>query len=86
MLTFPLENWADVEKTLCFTEKNKTIYVYAYSDRVYIGTADEIYSELRKTGMDLDPKNTDEYFYMGDYLIPRDNSGFLTTMQIKCIN
>lgn len=84
MLTFNLRNWHDVEKTLCLTAKNQIIFAYAYSDRVYIGTADEIYSELKREGVALDAADT--YFYMEDYLIPRDNGGFLTTMQIKCIN
>ena len=84
MLIYSLLNWQDVEKTLFLTEKTQTIYAYAYADRVYIGTAEEIYSELQKEG--LTTQASDCYFFMGDYTIPRDNGGFLTTMQIKCIN
>lgn len=84
MLIYPLKNWAQVNRTMFLTGKNKTIYAYAYSDQVYIGTDEEIYSELENKG--IDKEEEDSYYFMGAYKIPRGNNSFLTTLQIKCIN
>ena len=84
MLIYPLKNWAQVRRTMFLTDKNTTIYAYAYADCCYIGTAEEIYSELKNKGID---KATEEsYYFMGSFKIPRSNNSFLTTLQIKCIN
>lgn len=84
MLIFPLKNFAHVQRTLFLTNKNKYVYAYAYSEYVYIGTAQEIYSELEGRGLlEID---SEDYYYMGDFKFPRDNNSFLTTLEIKCVN
>lgn len=84
MLIYPLKNWSQVQRTLFLTGKNKEVYAYAYSDQVYIGSAEEIYSELKDKG--IDKTEEDSYYFMGPYKIPRSNNSFLTMLQIKCIN
>lgn len=84
MLIYPLKNWSQVKRTMFLTGKNKTVYAYAYSDQVYIGTDEEIYSELEDKG--IDKAEEASYYFMGAYKIPREDNSFLTTLQIKCIN
>lgn len=79
MLTFHIENWNDVKKALFLTKKEGTVYAYGVDDRIVIGTAEEIYSELAQHSDHSDS------FPMGKYSVPSDNS-FLTRLEIKCIN